>query len=231
MAIIKLGALVVGVRGTIGGVTYSANKSGTYAKAWGKGSNPKTTRQQNSRGILASMGPAWQALTAGQRADWSAFAATDPEPHVNSLGEPVVFSGYMLFSMLNARNVQVGFPISNDVPSSPQDVRPATITILDWDPDLTGAGVICSWDPFSGATGKWCVFFIGLSPSPGSVVGDAAFKFVDRANSLDGLGVGSPNFVSVFGSDVLGWRASIWMYTQWTTGLRSVVASDTAIIT
>ena len=75
MAITELGVIIVGVRGTIGGITFSANKSGTYAKSLVTPSNPGTPNQLVQRGIIATMGSKWRALSAAQQAAWDAFAA------------------------------------------------------------------------------------------------------------------------------------------------------------
>ena len=53
MAIIKVGAPLAGIRGTLGGITYSENGSGTYAKQWSRPSNPGTPHQYKERASQA----------------------------------------------------------------------------------------------------------------------------------------------------------------------------------
>jgi hypothetical protein len=45
MAIVSFGAPITGMRGSIGGITYSGNKSGAYAKIWAKSANVRTPKQ------------------------------------------------------------------------------------------------------------------------------------------------------------------------------------------
>jgi hypothetical protein len=95
MAILTFGAPVSGLRGSIGGITYSANKSGPYAKSWAKGSNVRTPPQSVDRLLLASLAARWRTLDPLHRADWNAFAANPLQELTNSLGEGYYISGFL----------------------------------------------------------------------------------------------------------------------------------------
>jgi len=103
MAIIKLGVTVAGIRGTIGGITFSANKSGAHAKILSMPSRPQTILQLQQRGYLASMGTLWRSLSTAEQGDWDAFAASPPETDYNSLGEVYLLSGYGWFTRICIR--------------------------------------------------------------------------------------------------------------------------------
>lgn len=95
MAIAKFGALVVGVRGTIAGCTYTANKSGPYLKSWSKGANVRSTRQTDTRGSISAFAAKWRTIDAGARADWDLWAADPNQILTNPLGETYYISGFL----------------------------------------------------------------------------------------------------------------------------------------
>lgn len=125
MAIIKLGVLVVGVRGTIGGALYSANKAGPYVRAWSKGANPRTVRQQEQRAHYSAMPGLWAALTDTQRDDWDDWAALPAQELFNSLGEAYSPSGFQWFQIINLRLLNADRSTRT---TEPTDLQPAAPT-------------------------------------------------------------------------------------------------------
>ncbi len=98
MAIVKFGVTVVGIRGTVGGLVFSAGKSGPYVKTWSKSANPRTPKQSEQRAELGSIGEEWRALTQVNRDGWDTFAATGTCTELtNSLGELYRISGFLWF--------------------------------------------------------------------------------------------------------------------------------------
>jgi len=135
MAITKIGPPLAGIRGTLGGVVYSANGSGTYCKPWAPPSNPRTELQMVERSYLASMPALWQALSSAQRTAWDTFAALGAQALVNSLGETYYASGYNWFVKCNIRLLRVGRATISAAPTIPRPAAP-TITGL----NVTQAG-------------------------------------------------------------------------------------------
>jgi hypothetical protein len=107
MAIIKLGELVAGIRGTIGGTTYSANKSGPFAKGWSRGTNPRSSPQSNQRSVIAAFASSWRDLTQTQRDGWDTYAAAAAQDLENSLGETYSISGFNWYIRINSHLFQV----------------------------------------------------------------------------------------------------------------------------
>lgn len=125
MALIKLGEMVSGIRGTIGGVTYSANKSGLYAKSWGKSPALQTIYQTPIRAIIGSLSAQWRDLTAGERGDWDIWAADLAQERTNSLGEPYYLSGYGQFCAVNTRLLSASHAILTTAPVGAYPAAPA----------------------------------------------------------------------------------------------------------
>jgi len=108
MAILAFGAPVTGIRGTIGGVTYSSNKSGPYTKLWAKGSNVRTGPQSINRALLASLAARWRTLDPADRADWDDFADDPAQELTNSLGEGYYISGFLWWNKISRELIRAG---------------------------------------------------------------------------------------------------------------------------
>jgi len=128
MAITKIGAPLSGIRGTLGGIVYSENGTGTYAKQWAMCNNPRTPKQSTERGYLARMPGLWSALTDAQRAAWRTFAADPAQELTNPLGEAYFASGFNWFCKCNIRLLRVARATITAVPTQ---ARPAAPTILE----------------------------------------------------------------------------------------------------
>ena len=98
MAIIKFGITVVGVRGTVGGGTFSANKSGPYLKAWQYPVVSNTSPELLQRARLSEIPTQWRAFGPSIRTAYDTLAASGAYDRVNSLGITYQLSGYQLFA-------------------------------------------------------------------------------------------------------------------------------------
>jgi len=128
MAILKLGELVAGIRGTIGGTIYSANLGGPYARGWSKGPNPRSRYQTIERSYMSRMPSAWREISDDQRSDWDDYAALPAQELTNSLGEAYYASGFNWFSRINVHLLNADRATRQDPPDLG---RPAIPTISD----------------------------------------------------------------------------------------------------
>lgn len=144
MASLKLGVVVVDLRGTVGGLTFSKNKAGNYAKLWARGANPRTEGQSEERAFVGRMPEEWRALSGAQRTAWDTFAALGAQELTNSMGETYYASGYNWFVKCNVRLLRVE---RSTIAAVPAQARPSAPTIDDFrvcvagsDPDLCTGG-------------------------------------------------------------------------------------------
>lgn len=111
----KFGALVVAGSGKIGGHVASKNRGGSYLRTKTTPSNPQTAKQQEARGLLASLSSQWKTLTEEQRLSWdnavSQFASSD------IFGDMRNPSGINLFVKLNANLVNTNRDVLLAAPS------------------------------------------------------------------------------------------------------------------
>lgn len=93
MALVKYGAGIVQMSGSLAGNTFARNRSGNYVRARTKPVNPNTARQIAVRAAMAALTARWsQVLTANQRTAWNLYAAS--VTMTNRLGESINLSGF-----------------------------------------------------------------------------------------------------------------------------------------
>lgn len=223
--IIKLGALVVGARGTAGGVTYSASLSGPYARLWSKGSNPRTTGQSKQRGRFSALPETWRQTDDAQKAAWAAFAADPAQELTNSLGEAYFATNYAWFVKINSLLSGAGYDFRLDPPSNTRPAAP----VIDSFTFAEVAGVFTceiTYDPaeFPGTMG--IVIFATLVARGGRMVQYTGYrKLIDGIASPTGTYDFSIEFAAQFGVPQGGDRAFIQVFKQDDQGLRGAMFS------
>lgn len=124
MAIIKFGISVVGARGTVGGLIFSANKSGPYFRSWSKSANPRTPLQSTQRGQLSDFASAWADLTDVQHDDWDDYADDPAQELTNSLGIGYFISGFNWYVRINLHLQANGDSPRDDAPTTSRPAAP-----------------------------------------------------------------------------------------------------------
>lgn len=122
--IIKFGPTIVGARGTIGGIIFTANKAGPFARIWSKGANPRTALQSNQRGRLGSLATNWRTLTAAQQLDWDDYADDPAQVLKNSLGLDYFISGFNWYVRINTQLEIAGAARRVDAPTLTRPIAP-----------------------------------------------------------------------------------------------------------
>lgn len=98
------------LRGSIGGLTFSRNKGGMYAKQRATPTNPNSARQQTTRNQLATCASHWkQTLAQSNRDQWIAYAQGNSV--VNALGQTIFLTGLDWFCLVNTRRLDAGLAI------------------------------------------------------------------------------------------------------------------------
>lgn len=220
MAICKFGELVVGVRGTVAGVTFSANRSGPYCRGWTRTPNPLSILQTNQRRYHQTIALYWPTLTQEQRDAWNDWADDPAQERTNPLGETYYLSGFQWFLLINQQLETAAYPIREDPPLWPAPAGP-TLTAL-----TLGAGAgVCqlTFPPGGFAAGCDAILFLALGRSTGASATPyrrrflAAFApplvsplvFTTQADTLFGWRtVGQRGFLSAHAQDPCGMRSS-----------------------
>ena len=129
MAIVKLGPVVTGIRGSLGGVVFSNSRGGPYCRSSYKPVNPRTALQSDCRNFISWVPGLWRGLTVEQQEAWATYAALPAQALTNSLGETYYASGYNWFLSINSNRTEVGLVILEDPPVSGTPEIPAVIEV------------------------------------------------------------------------------------------------------
>lgn len=118
MALIQTGGGVATISGSIGGITYSRNRGGAYARNRTIPINPGSARQQTVRFALASLGARWvEVLTDAQRAGWETYAENVHLP--NSLGQLRNVGGIGMYNRSNVPRISSIAPVLTVIDDAP----------------------------------------------------------------------------------------------------------------
>jgi hypothetical protein len=174
----------------MGGVTFSHNKGGMYIRKRVTPTNPRSVLQTAIRSGFKNTSSLWaSALTAAQRAGWTAFAQANPVP--NKLGAPCIITGLQMFMRFNTPIVTyaASLGIILTAPSAGTFIpAPNPITAI-----VTGStGAITAINitlPYLPATGDYLLLQISEPVS----VGHAANGTNKRMLALNTIGVTPAN--------------------------------------
>lgn len=107
MALVKFGAGIVQMLGSIAGTVFARNAAGNYARAKTTPVNPNTEHQQAARSAITVLTEYWrETCSAAQREAWETYAAA--VDMTNRLGESINLSGFQQFIRSNSILAQQG---------------------------------------------------------------------------------------------------------------------------
>lgn len=229
MARLKFGALVVAARGTIGGVIYSQNKSGPYARIWSRGAAGATAGQSTHRATIGTYAAAWAGLTELQRSAWDVYAADPAQEKTDSLGESYYASGFQWFVAINTGLRKVGRASTNTPPAG---AAPGAPTISTFVPDHDGSpDSVITYPGGTFGAGEDLVLFIALSQS-GAVASAPSNRRLVLAKQSPGATQETfqDEFLAAFPSAAAGQRAFAFLFKQSSEGRRGAVATAAALV-
>lgn len=132
MALVKYGAGIIQMSGSIAGDVHARNRFGNYIRPRTKPINPNTAHQQAVRAALSLLVERWaETLTGVQRTAWNLYASS--VAMTNRLGETVHLTGMNHYVRSNSFRARFSKTIV--------DAGPTTFSLPDTDPafDVTAA--------------------------------------------------------------------------------------------
>ena len=99
MARITYGPLVTAIKGSIGGVTFQNNTSGTIIRSRPRPTRVSTTKQTIAHAALQQLLYEWQNITQSQRDEWNEYASVWTKE--NKFGESKTLTGQNWFTSVN----------------------------------------------------------------------------------------------------------------------------------
>jgi hypothetical protein len=230
MALVQFGELVIGVRGTIGGMTLSANGSGAYAKRWAQPPKSASVKQVEKRGWMSQVRADWRQCTEAQIAAWDALAADPPEIDYNPWGEQIYLSGSAWHTRINIRRLQCGQSIERDAPANSPIEAPATfgLTIYDFEDEVSDSTFNYTENDF---TDLFAILYCSPSTSQARQVQTTGYLIV-WADETEGA---TSTRINEELADAFGWLSAgqkIFgrLHKQRPSGIRSTYITTTTII-
>lgn len=229
MAIIKFGGGVAGIRGTIAGNTFSANKGGAFAKSWSKGPNPRSIAQTDQRRTLSYYAKLWASIDAGDKADWDTFGADPAQRQTNALGDPYYLSGFQWFLKVNTTLFNAPLSPRLTYPTSAYPTIP-TLTSLTCTSGASPDAIIV-W-PADEFLGFYATVQVALAQNAGATVPPYRPRMLFSAFEPNSTGYNWGTPVSaLLGNPSIGSKLFLVMYRLTTDGLRSAAANITDVFT
>lgn len=107
-------ALMSSASGSVGGLTASRNRGGSYFRKRAAVTNPSTPEQVAVRAALGTFTARWKTLTSEQRDGWKTYADNTPVP--DTLGQPRNLTALNWYTAVNTFRQQAGQSIIDDAP-------------------------------------------------------------------------------------------------------------------
>jgi hypothetical protein len=200
--LIKMGAIVTDVRGSLGGHTFSRNTYGPIARTKVTPVNRSTTAQQLVRGLFTAIAQAWRGLTDAQRAGWNSLA--QEVTRTNIFGDSSKLTSFNLFLRLNRNITNLGGAIILDAPAKPTLTSITSLTLV----AKVAAGLVTlAYAPTPVPAGFDLVISATPQMSPGiSFVKSEYRKLAVVAAAAASPYVATTAYAAMFGTPVLGNR-------------------------
>jgi len=159
MALVKYGAGIVQMSGSIAGDVHARNRFGNYIRPRTKPVNPHSLRQEAARAIVSYLAEYWHGdLSDVQRGLWDVYAAAVAMK--NRLGESIHLTGFNHFVRTNAAQLNIGETVIA--------AAPTVLNLPEKDPLLT-----CTAEDIAGQTFTFTCDTTGWVPN-----GDPKFGII-----------------------------------------------------
>lgn len=144
MARVTYGPLVTELAGSIGGVTFQKNSSGSIARLKSKQPLNPSLAQSDQQVTLAALVSHWPALNETEKTSWNDLAAA--HTHFTPWGEEKTLNGFQWFMSCNLNNLSCGWPVLDTAPAYASISPPNTFT-LSADADNFDINIAAGWNP------------------------------------------------------------------------------------
>lgn len=138
MARVVYGESITELIGSIGGITFQRNASGTIARHKPDPPVNPSQGQSDQQYLLTKLVATWPTLTPAQKATWDALASA--HDHVSPWGDIKTLNGYQWFLTCNLYCLLASDPIQTSAPAYSPPAAPTAFTLV-----ATAGDLVCSW--------------------------------------------------------------------------------------
>ena len=224
MAKVQMGVIVTGLRGTIGGLTFSQNRTGPYCRIWSRSANARTALQSDRRIIHTVNAQTWRDLDSGDQNDWNTWALLVEIP--DPWGGHYHISGFNWYVKINNWRASVGkAPVDAPTLSDP----PAAPTITHFQVSVSASTCHYDYDALEFGPDYDAVLFIGLASGKGCFVAPGPSPLILGSLAPGGTSVDfTTRFFEVFGAVTTNQRVFYRIFRQHLWGYRGAPATGYA---
>ena len=114
MARVIYGSIITDIKGSIGGITYQKNGSGTIARLKPRKNKTNTQKQRDQQPRLKTLQKEWNVLELGQKVLWNDFASVNDKIGLD--GNPKKLTGYQWYLSINQNRLLFNDTILQEPP-------------------------------------------------------------------------------------------------------------------
>ncbi|KKN12154.1 hypothetical protein LCGC14_1019340 [marine sediment metagenome] len=206
MALVRAGALVGQISGSIGSNTFSRNRYGAYVRNRTVPITSTTQAALEAKNRLTAASQAWGALTSTQHLNWETWAQNNPI--TNRLGEARVLQGNAAYVELNTRILRLAGAQISEPPSA--DAPDALLTaVVTYDIGLGGTDITFTGTPLAAGVHLWAYF--AVMNSDGINYFENLYKLAEtgaaaQASPLDYLAAVEARFGTLVVGQKVAWK-------------------------
>lgn len=152
MAKVQYGSIITDMSGSIGGITFQKNRSGSIARLRSGTRKNTTPKQSEAHALHTALIREFSLLTLPEKQAWDLFA--DANPKTDKFGTERVLTGQNMFESLNYWYLRFGFPLLKAPPIITLPTPVPTYNIL---LDTTQIGIEFA-PPFEPASNSLIIF-------------------------------------------------------------------------
>lgn len=134
MARVIYGESITELIGSIGGITFQRNASGTIARHKPDPPVNPSQGQSDQQYLLTKLVATWPTLTPAQKATWDALASA--HDHVSPWGDIKTLNGYQWFLTCNLYCLLASDPIQTSAPAYSPPAPPDAFTLISYEYNL-----------------------------------------------------------------------------------------------
>lgn len=185
------------IRGSIGGATFSRNRSGSYMRRRAVPVNPNTPRQNDARGRMTNLAILWTTtLTQDQRDAWDEYAANVPS--TNKLGEAINLTGINWYVSTNSLILQAGGTRLDDAPTLfERGLSPDGLTVSASEATQQVSFGFDDAEAWANEDGGYCLVFLGLPQNASRNFFNGPFRFMDVVEGATLAAPATPQLMDV----------------------------------
>lgn len=165
MAKVAFALPIDAIRGKLGGLVFSANKSGPFVKPFRQPAYVINEKIQSQRILIAAIPSAWRALSGAQRTAWNTWAALPAQAKTDSLGNTYYLNGYQQYVRIATYRFNCIYSLPTAAPTIAIPTAPVILSMIAYYPQSVPYQCACTFAAGSFTAGNYVMISAAVLPS------------------------------------------------------------------